>query len=178
MIIISVVHGFDGRFPTRSKRDLFRWRSLNPLIGTQQHYEMQRVSVLLAGDIRLEQTKGLMHFLVFGRMGGRAMSPNSRNRFNCVSEINGEWVGKKMLCLAQIINEVHNHPYCLDEWKTKYGVHCNVGISSDKEGGLIAILGHVQKKDFESNQQLHCDGCLVRGCNNAQEDNICIVIGR
>ncbi len=82
-----------------------------------------------------------------------------------------------MLCLAHIIDKVQNHPCHLNEWKTKYEVHHNIRTSSNKEGGFIAILGHAQKKDLKPDQQLHRDGYLVGGCNDAREDDRCVVIG-
>ncbi len=81
-----------------------------------------------------------------------------------------------MLCLAHIIDEVSYHPCCLDKQETKYDVHRNIGTNSAMEGSFIAILGHVQKKDLEPDQQLRRDGFLIRGCNNAREDDRCIVI--
>ncbi len=77
MMIISIVRRFDGRFPMRSERDLFRWHGQKPLIGAQRCDEMQRVAVLLTGKICLEQITDLMHLLVFSRMWGRNASPKA-----------------------------------------------------------------------------------------------------
>jgi hypothetical protein len=69
----------------------------------------------MSSEVRLDGAKGAKNLPKFDRMGSRIAITTYWNGFNCATEIDGEWVANEMLGFADVINEVSNHPRCLNE---------------------------------------------------------------
>ncbi len=99
-------------------------------------------TVDLARKVRVEQTKGLMNLVEFGRVcTGRVVPLDDRDRFHCAMEINGKGVAKQVLCLTDIVNKVCNHARCFDKGETKNEINSDVWACSNEKRGCIAVLG-------------------------------------
>jgi hypothetical protein len=48
-------------------------------------------------------------------VAGSMSGCEDRDRLRCALEVDGEQLAQEMLCLANVVNEVADHPSCFDE---------------------------------------------------------------
>ena len=66
-----------------------------------------------------------------------------------------------MLCLANVVGEVADHPSCFDEGETENEIVSNIWACGNEEGCFASVLGKIGQVYLKPYREFRCDGLIV-----------------
>jgi hypothetical protein len=111
--------------------------------------------------LECQRSKDLESILSVSNVAGSRSGREDRDRLRCALEVDGEWLAQEMLGLANVVDEVTDHPSCFDEGETENEINSNIWACGDEEGCLASILGKIGQVDFEPYWQFRRDWLII-----------------
>ena len=93
--------------------------------------------------LECQRSKDVARILSVTNVAGSRIGRKDRDRLRCALEVDGERLAQEMLGLANVVDEVTDHPSCFDEGESENEIDSNIWACGDEEGCLASVLGKI-----------------------------------